>query len=235
MINIWGADHSGYVKRLENAIGAVNRSKKYNFEIKLTALVNLLENKKIIKMSKRQGNYITMREVAGKVGIDVLRFMMISRNADKKIDFDFEIVKQKSKDNPVFYIQYAHARCMSIIKTFNKTFDLSLDKDKDFFDFDLSNLRLDEEKILIRNLCNFFNVIISSATYYEPHRVSNYLFELSKDFHAYWGLGKNNLSKKIIIESNLDLSKSRLVLVFAISKVIKKGLDLLKIECPESM
>ena len=221
LINIWGVDHSGYVKRLKLALEALNPNKKYNFEIKLTSLVNLIEGEKKKKMSKREGNYITLRDVVKEVGSDVIRFMMISRNADKKIDFDFDLVLSKSKDNPVFYVQYAYARSMSLVKIFNKTFDCNFNE-IDKSDFDLSHLILDEEKALIKKLCNFFNVIMSSAKYYEPHRITNYLYEIAKDFHAYWGLGKVDTSKKIIMDENEALSRSRLFLIYAISQIIKK-------------
>ena len=234
LINVWGVDHSGYVKRLKNAIKELNRDKLFVFEVKLTALVNLLERKKAVKMSKRAGSYVTLRDVVDKVGVDVLRFMMISRNADKKIDFDFEIVKNKTKDNPVFYVQYAYARCMSLINIFNQTFNLSF-TDSNIEDKKLSDLNLVEEKILIRKLCNFFNIIISAANSYEPHKLTNYLFDLAKDFHAYWALGKLEPSKKIIVENNFEISQERITLVFGISLIIKKGLGLLKINCPESM
>ena len=234
LINIWGVDHSGYVKRLKLALEALNPNKKYNFEIKLTSLVNLIEGEKKKKMSKREGNYITLRDVVKEVGSDVIRFMMISRNADKKIDFDFDLVLSKSKDNPVFYVQYAYARSMSLVKIFNKTFDCNFNE-IDKSDFDLSHLILDEEKALIKKLCNFFNVIMSSAKYYEPHRITNYLYEIAKDFHAYWGLGKVDTSKKIIMDENEALSRSRLFLIYAISQIIKKSMDILKINCPESM
>ena len=121
--------------------------------------------------------------------------MMISRNADKKIDFDFEIVKSKTKDNPVFYIQYAYARCMSLIKLFNQTFNLNL-SNLNIDNKKLSNLNLVEEKILIKKLCNFFNIIISAANNYEPHKLTNYLFDLAKDFHAYWGVDELEPAKK---------------------------------------
>ena len=234
LLNIWGSDHSGYVKRLQSALEQLNKKASYTFEIKLTSLVNLLDGKQVLKMSKREGNYVTLREVVDKVGSDVLRYMMISRSVDKKIDFDFEIVKSKSKDNPVFYIQYAYARCMSLITIYEKTFDTSL-KNIDFKKVNLSNLNLNEEIIMIIKICNFFNVIIKAAKFYEPHRIANYLFDIAKDFHAYWGLGKVDSSKKVIIDQNSNISLSRIVLILSISKIIKKGMNILKIECPENM
>ena len=234
LLNIWGSDHSGYVKRLQSAIEQLNKKANYIFEIKLTSLVNLLNGKQVVKMSKREGNYVTLREVVERVGPDVLRYMMISRSVDKKIDFDFEIVKSKSKDNPVFYIQYAYARCMSLITIYEKTFNTSL-KNIDLEKVNLSYLNLNEEIIMIIKICNFFNVIIKAAKFYEPHRIANYLFDIAKDFHAYWGLGKVDSSKKVIIDQNSNISLSRIVLILSISKIIKKGMNILKIECPENM
>ncbi len=234
LLNIWGSDHSGYVKRLQSALEQLNKKANYTFEIKLTSLVNLLNNKRVVKMSKREGNYVTLREVEEEVGPDVLRYMMISRSVDKKIDFDFEIVKSKSKDNPVFYIQYAYARCMSLISIYEKTFNTSLEN-VDFEKVNLSYLNLNEEIIMIIKICNFFNVIIKAAKFYEPHRIANYLFDIAKDFHAYWGLGKVDSSKKVIMDQNSNISLSRIVLIVSISKIIKKGMNILKIECPENM
>ncbi len=234
LLNIWGSDHSGYVKRLKSAVEQLNEKQDYIFEIKLTSLVNLLNGKQVVKMSKREGNYITLREVIEKVGSDVLRYMMVSRSVDKKIDFDFEIIKSKSKDNPVFYIQYAYARCMSLISIHEKMFNNSLKK-IDLTKANLSYLNLNEEIILIIKICNFFNVIVKAAKFYEPHRIANYLYDIAKDFHAYWGLGKVDSSKKIIIDENFNISLSRIILVLSISKIIKKGMNILKIECPENM
>ena len=234
LLNIWGADHSGYVKRLQSAIEQLNKKAKYTFEIKLTSLVNLLNGKQVMKMSKREGNYITLREVVENVGPDVLRYMMISRSADKKIDFDFEIVKSKSKDNPVFYIQYAYARCMSLISIYEKTYNVSL-KNIDFVKANLSYLNQNEEIVLIIKICNFFNILRNAAKFYEPHRIANYLYDVAKDFHTYWGLGKLDSSKKVIVDENPNVSLSRIILTLSISKIIKKGMSILKIQCPENM
>ncbi len=234
LLNIWGSDHSGYVKRLQSVLKQLNKKENYIFEIKLTSLVNLLNGKQVVKMSKREGNFVTLREVVDKVGPDVLRYMMISRSVDKKIDFDFEIFKSKSKDNPVFYIQYAYARCMSLISIYEKTFNTSLKK-IDLEKVNLSNLILNEEIIMIIKICNYFNVIMKAAKFYEPHRIANYLFDVAKDFHAYWGLGKVDSSKKVIVDQNSNISLSRIVLILSISQIIKKGMNILKIECPENM
>ncbi|MAZ07499.1 MAG: arginine--tRNA ligase [Rickettsiales bacterium] len=231
LINIWGVDHSGYVMRLKNALSAINKIKEYTFEIKLTALVNLMENNKTIKMSKRSGSYITLRDVLEKVGSDPLRYMMISRSPDKKIDFDLKAVLEKTKDNPVFYIQYAYARCRSILRLSENFFKRELF----FSNGNLDKLKLKEEKILLIHLCNFPNIIMNSAINFEPHKLANYLYDLSKNFHTYWGLGNQDEDKKIFNDKEVDLSISRLSLVFSVSKILKKGLGLLKINSPEEM
>ena len=233
LINVWGVDHFGYVKRLQNALKAINK-KEINIKIKLTSLVNLLKNNSRMRMSKRAGNYITMREVLKEVGVDAIRFMMISRNADKKIDFDLNIFLQKNKDNPVFYIQYAYARCTSIINIAkNKIKNVNLDTTVE--NLSLTKLNLDEEKLIIKQICSFFNVIKSSAENYEPHRISNFLYDLAKIFHNYWSLGNVDENKKVIIEKDIELSKSRIFLIIAVRSVLKKGLSILKINCPENM
>ena len=232
LLNVWGVDHFGYVKRLNNALKAINK-KEIHLNIKLTALVNLLKDNIKMKMSKRAGNYITMRDVLNEVGVDAIRFVMISRNADKKIDFDLDIFLQKNKDNPVFYIQYAHARCSSIINIAKEKFkELNIEKKNNI---SLTNLELNEEKLIIKQVCSFYNIIESSAKNYEPHRISNYLYDLAKTFHNYWSIGNIDESKRILIEENIDLSRSRIFLILAVKSVIKKGLDILKITCPEKM
>ena len=228
LINIWGVDHFGYVKRLKNALSKLVKD-NYILDIKLTSLVNLIKKGEKLKMSKRKGNYITMREVTKEVGVDALRFMMISRNADKTIDFDFDSLKIRNKDNPVFYVQYAYARCMSVL-------DISKEKIKEIEidDYKLKHLVLHEEKMLIKYICNFYNVIKSAAEYFEPHRITNYLYDLSKIFHNYWGLGNIDKKKRIITDDD-DLTKSRLILTRVVSMTINKGLSLLKINSPKSM
>jgi arginyl-tRNA synthetase len=230
LLNVWGADHSGYVKRLTNATLQLSK-KKIKFKIFLTGLVNLYNNEKLLKMSKRSGNYLTLKDVYNEVGSDALRFMMISRDARSTIDFDFKSVQEKNKDNPVFYVQYAYARCKSLLKIFKENFKLSSEKTS----FYSHNLKLSEEIDLIKKIANFHNIILQSAEFYEPHRITNYLYDLAKMFHNYWGLGKINAENKIIINDNVDLTCSRIFLVNIISSVIKKGLEIIKINCPENM
>ena len=230
LLNVWGADHSGYVKRLTNATLQLSK-KKIKFKIFLTGLVNLYNNEKLLKMSKRSGNYLTLKDVYNEVGSDALRFMMISRDARSTIDFDFKSVQEKNKDNPVFYVQYAYARCKSLLKIFKENFKLSSEKTP----FYSQNLKLSEEIDLIKKIANFHNIILQSAEFYEPHRITNYLYDLARMFHNYWGLGKINAENKIIINDNVDLTCSRIFLVNIISSVIKIGLEIIKINCPENM
>ena len=182
-------------------------------------------------MSKRSGNYLTLKDVYNEVGSDALRFMMISRDARSTIDFDFQSVQEKNKDNPVFYVQYAYARCKSLFKIFQENFKLNSDKNT----FYSNNLKLNEEIDLIKKITNFHNVILQSAEFYEPHRVTNYLYDLARMFHNYWGLGKIDANNKIIINDNEEITCSRIFLVNIISLVIKKGLRIIKINCPENM
>ncbi|PDH56839.1 MAG: arginine--tRNA ligase [alpha proteobacterium MED-G10] len=234
MINIWGVDHFGYVKRLKNVLNALNKE-NVNLEIKLTSLVNLLKKNKQIKMSKRSGNFITMNEVVSEVGSDAIRYMMISRNADKKIDFDLDIFFQKNKENPVFYIQYAYARCMSIIQIVKeKRKEISIDE-KNTDSLKLNKLMLEEEKLIIKHICSFYDIIKNSAIHYEPHRISAYLYDLAKIFHNYWSIGNIDAKKRILIENDDDTTRARTYLVFAVKKVLNKGLSLLKIKCPNKM
>ena len=230
LINIWGKDHSGYVARLENAIkSAFNED--FKLKVKLTALVNLIKDNKVLKMSKRQGTYITLRDVLKEVGKDALRFMMISRSSDKVLDFDFDLIKSRNKDNPVFYVQYAHARCCSINKIANQLFEEKITKKE----LDFSLLNLPEEISLIKLLCLFNKNIELAVESYEPNKLTNYLYDLSKNFHSYWSLGTLNSDKRILVEKNFKLSSARLGLVNGVKKIISQGLKILDISAPSSM
>ena len=178
-------------------------------------------------MSKRKGDYVTLKQVLSEVGKDAIRFMMISRNHDKLLDFDFDMVKENSKDNQVFYVKYAFARCASIKRNIKSKFRENIDYH--------SYLKLDEEINLIKKLANYFITIRQCAENLEPHRLTNYLYELSKQFHNYWSLGNLDNSKKIVIIDNKELTIARLSLVNIVQKVLKDGLDILKIEAPEEM
>ena len=180
-------------------------------------------------MSNRKGTYITLREVLNEVGKDALRFMMVSRSSEKVIDFNFDLVKSKTKENPVFYVQYAHARCYSIQKLANET------KKNVYKEIDFSLLSLKEEIVIMKNLASFSKILSISAQKYEPHRLCNFLYELSKNFHNYWSLGTSDKNKRILVEGNDNLSDARLALTNGVKIIIKKGLRILSISAPDQM
>ena len=229
LLNVWGIDHSGYVKRIKNAITSLFGN-DFEFNIELTALVNLIQNKKPIKMSKRKGSFITLREVIGDVGKDVLRFMMVSRKADKVIDFDFDTVKEQSKDNPIFYVKYAHARCCSIERISKSNYL----KDEEFEKY-LKYLILPEEINLIIMLSNYLNILELCIIKLEPHRLTNYLYDLAKLFHNYYSQGSKDSTKRIILDDNKHLMFARVALIKVVKKIIFNGLLILNIKAPEKM
>lgn len=231
LINVWGIDHSGYVARITNAVNLI--SNNINFVIKLTALVNLIKNKKPLKMSKRRGVYITLREVLSEVGKDALRFMMVSRSPDKVIDFDFDLIKSKSRENQVFYVQYAYARCCSVERIGEEIFNFKIKKN--FGDVNLNLLELEEELNLIKNLASYEKILNLAAKNFEPHRLTNFLYSIAKLFHNYWSLGTVDSSKRVINTKNSEISKARLILVLAVKLIIEKGLKILDISTPNTM
>jgi len=219
-----GSDHSGYIKRLKAIVSALS-GKKANIEIKLHNIVNFLENGKPVKMSKRSGNFLTARDVVEEVGSDVTRFIMLTRKNDMILDFDFAKVKEKSKDNPVYYVQYAHARAHSLMRNAPKTLPNA----------DPSLLVSDGELFLIKTLAKWLSVIEISARLCEPHRITFYLLEVAEAFHVLWGYGKSNLNMRFILEDNLNLTAARMFLVQAVAHIISSGLSILNIQPLEEM
>lgn len=213
-----GSDHGGYVKRLKAIVCALSDGKA-KIEVKLHNIVNFLENGKSVKMSKRSGNFLTAKDVVEEVGSDITRFIMLTRKNDMVIDFDFAKVKEQSKDNPVFYVQYAHARAHSLMRNAPTV----LPK------VDLSLLKCDEEIFLIKTLAKWPEVVEISARLCEPHRITFYLLEIAEAFHALWGYGKNNLNMRFIIENDLHLTAARIFLVQAVANVIASGFAVLNI------
>ena len=222
LINVLGADHIGYITRINAAVKALSDG-NYSIDTKVCSLVNLLDDGKPIKMSKRSGNFVTLSDIIDSVGRDVIRFIMLTRRNDQSLDFDFKKVTEKSKDNPVFYVQYAHARCNSIFKSANiKEEDLNI---KDF-----SSLQSKEEIELIKFISLWPRSKELAAKNHEPHRVCYYLIELSSLFHSLWNKGKDDEGRKFIIENNKKLTNSRLCLVKAVALTIRKGLKILSIK-----
>lgn len=232
MINILGSDHAGYINRLKSAVKAI-LDDKVKLEIKTTQLVSLLENSIPIKMSKRDGVFISLREIAERVGKDALRFMMVSRNQDTQIDFDFEKVLDKSLDNPVFYIQYAHARACSVIRLAYKLFPNFLNDQENLINFYL--LKCPEELILIKKLMEWPRVLQISGKLLEPYRISSYLMEVSSIFHSLWSKGKEDTYLRFIQTNSYDLSLARVALVNCTKIVISNALEVLSIEPLEEL
>ena len=233
MINIFGADHSGYIARMKAAVKAVT-NEKANLEIKTCQLVRLSRAGKPVKMSKRAGSFITLKEIVNEVGRDAVRFMMVSRKNDAQLDFDFEVFKNENNDNPIFYIQYANARISSLIRNSKEKLGIDI-KDKDLLNSNLALLQNENEKKIIFIIANFPKVIEQSATFMEPHRLSYYLRDLASSFHQYWNLKIDNKRIHILDKSEIDLSLARVALLFAVSITIKTGLELLGIEAIEEL
>ncbi len=226
LIDIWGADHSGTVKRIKAAVAALTEGKT-KFDVKLVQMVRLLRNGEPEKMSKRSGKFVTIADMVEEVGKDAVRFTMLTRKADAQMDFDFAKVMEASRDNPVFYVQYAHARIQS---TLRKAADEGVTPSADHLD------RLGEEEMdLIKMAAQFPRIVESAAASREPHRVAFYLNDLAAAFHAYYNLGNDRPDKRIIMVNDPEMTSARLFLAKNIGQTIKNGLALMGVEAAESM
>ncbi len=227
LINILGADHAGYIKRITSSVEALS-GKKDKLICKISQLVKLIKNKKPFKMSKRKGDYITVDDLIEEVGKDATRFIMLNRSSDVELDFDFDAVKEKSKDNPLYYVQYCYARISSVFRHINK--DLNSKIELNDLNFVYSN---DEIKIL-KKLSEWPKCIDSASTKLEPHRIPVYLYDLASEFHSYWNLGKQFPEKRFINDQK-TVSPDKLIFLKAISNVIKKGMDIVGVDTPNQM
>ncbi len=234
MIDVWGADHGGYVKRMKAAVTAVSEGKAA-LDVKICQLVNLLDKGLPVKMSKRAGTFVTLRDVVDEVGKDVVRFIMLTRKNDAPLDFDLTKVTEQSHDNPVFYVQYAHARCCSVLRRAAEEFpglDLapkSLAKEK------LENLTGDEEIALIKLLATWPRQIENAAEAHEPHRIAFYLHDLAAAFHGLWNKGNTDPQARFIVDGERDLTAARLALLRGTALVIASGLEVLGVTPVEEM
>ncbi len=226
LINILGADHAGYIKRITSATKAIS-SNKVNLICKVSQLVKLFKNGQPFKMSKRKGDYITVNDLISEVGRDSTRFIMLNRSNDVELDFDFEKVTEKSKDNPVFYVQYAHARINSIFRLLKLNLDKKMKLDDNF------NLNTYEIEIL-KKISEWPKCVEISSNKLEPHRIPFYLYQLASLFHAYWNLGKENKELRFI-NDNGKFNNSRLAILQAIAIVIKNGMSILGVSVPKTM
>ena len=228
LIDVWGADHGGYVKRMSAAIEAMS-GQKNQLDVKLCQLVSLLDNGKPVKMSKRAGTFVTLSDVMAAVGADVMRFIMLTRRSDQPLEFDYAKVTEKSRDNPVFYVQYGHARACSVLRQ-PEAAGLNLDRaDAD------RRLTAPAELRLIKQLCSWPKALSAAALAHEPHRIAFYLMDLAADFHALWNAGRDDPALKFIQAEDEDITTARLRLVKATAQVLKSGLGLMSITAYEEM
>jgi arginyl-tRNA synthetase len=238
MIDVWGADHGGYIKRMKAAVKAVSGDTG-DLDVKIVQLVKLSRDGVEVKMSKRSGEFVTLREVVEEVGRDAVRFMMLYRKNDAVLDFDMTKVREQSKDNPVFYVQYGHARGHSIFRNAAEQMpQLGLDPSKCLVDIakaDLSKLSDSAELSIMRKVALYPRLIEAAATAHEPHRVAFYLYELASEFHAQWTRGTNAPHLRFIIPDDPILTVARLALVQGVVTVLASGLKLLGVEAPGEM
>ncbi len=238
MIDVWGADHGGYVKRMKAAVKAVSGGRA-DLDVKIVQLVKLLRGGEPVKMSKRAGEFVTLREVVDEVGRDAVRFMMLYRKNDAVLDFDLAKVIEQSRDNPVFYVQYAHARGHSVFRKAQEAFpDLPLGPDARMALLTGAPLdRLDDaaELALMRRMALYPRLIEAAAAAHEPHRIAFYLYELASEFHALWNKGNDAPYLRFIIENDPLMTMARLVLVQGVVTVLASGLSILGVEAPEEM
>ena len=227
LINILGADHAGYVKRITSVVEALS-GKKNILICKVSQLVKLIKDEKLFKMSKRKGDYITVEDLINEVGKDAARFIMLNRSSDVELDFDFSKVKEKSKDNPLYYVQYCYARISSVYRHIGK--NISEDVNVRSYNFNYSS----EEIKILRKISEWPKCIEVSSNKLEPHRIPIYLYELSSEFHAYWNMGKDNEEKRFI-NNEKKISDEKLIFLKAIANVIKSGMDIVAVTSPEKM
>jgi len=223
MIDVWGADHGGYVKRMQAAIKALTEGGG-TLDVKLCNMVSLSENGEPVKMSKRAGTFVTLRDVIDKVGKDVVRFIMLTRKNDMGLDFDFAKVTEQSKDNPVFYVQYAHARVNSVMRMAAEELGANVVADDAIHGADLARLTDVSELNLIKQLAQWPRLIESAAMAHEPHRVAFYLNDVAAGFHGLWNKGKDDKSLRFIVADDLDLTLARLALIRGVAHVVASGL-----------
>jgi arginyl-tRNA synthetase len=226
MIDVWGADHSGHVRRMQAAIAALTE-KEATLDIKICQLVRLFRGGEPVKMSKRAGTFVTLREVVDEVGPGPVRFMMLYRKNDAPLDFDFAKVTEQSRDNPVFYVQYAHARACSVLRNVRGAFPDLDPEEGTLAESDLSLLKDEAETTLIRRIAQFPRLIEAAALAHEPHRIGFYLYDLAGDFHGLWNRGKDLPQLRFIYESDRELTRARVALVAATKRVLALGLGIL--------
>jgi arginyl-tRNA synthetase len=227
LIDIWGADHAGTVKRIQAAVKALTHGET-PFDIKLVQMVRLMRAGEPVKMSKRSGKFITIADMVDEVGKDVVRFTMLARKADAQMDFDFAKVVEASKDNPVFYVQYAHARIASLHRRAAEA-GISVPAQTDL------SLLDHEELALVKLAAQFPRIVEGAANAHEPHRIAFYLYDLAAAFHSLWHRGNDDPSRRFLVVEDAAITAARLALADAIGQVIRNGLGVMGVAAAEEM
>lgn len=233
MIYILGADHAGYVKRLEAMSKAISGDKA-KLSVFLCQLVKLFRNNQPVRMSKRAGSFVTLRDVVEEVGRDPVRFMMLYRKCEAPLDFDFAKVTEQSKDNPIFYVQYASARCHSVFRQAREAFHIENFSTKTMIAH-LNRLTDESEISLIRKLSEYPRIIEQAVIHKEPHRLAFYLYDLASNFHSHWNKGSDNINLRFIQPDDKELSLARLGLIQAIINILSSGLKIVGVDAPTEM
>jgi arginyl-tRNA synthetase len=240
MIDVWGADHGGYIRRMKAAVSAVSGGAA-SLDVKIVQLVKLLRAGEPVKMSKRSGDFVTLREVVDEVGVDAVRFMMLYRKNDAPLDFDLAKVIEQSRDNPVFYVQYGHARGQSIFRNARDVIPTLPEADRERRQALAQAARLDDalddsaELALMRRIAFYPRLVEAAAMSHEPHRIAFYLYELASDFHALWTKGKDAPHLRFIMHNDPELTLARLALVQGVVTVLASGLAVLGVGAPDEM
>jgi arginyl-tRNA synthetase len=240
MIDVWGADHGGYIRRMKAAVSAVGGGTA-SLDVKIVQLVKLLRAGEPVKMSKRSGDFVTLREVVDEVGVDAVRFMMLYRKNDAPLDFDLTKVIEQSRDNPVFYVQYGHARGQSIFRNARDVIPALPEADRERRQVLSQAARLDDalddsaERALMRRIAFYPRLVEAAAMSHEPHRIAFYLYELASDFHALWTKGKDTPHLRFIMHNDPGLTLARLALVQGVVTVLASGLAVLGVGAPDEM
>lgn len=227
MVDFWGADHGGYIKRMQAAVAAISDNQR-KLEVKISQIVRFMDKGREVRMSKRSGTFITARDVIDSVGKDVIRFMMLTRRDDAPLDFDFEKVVEQSRDNPVFYVQYAYARTHSVFRQFSQTFsDKNLQEAIEQSDL---NLLEDEDLKMLKILCDYPRQVIMAARNREPHRLAFYLSDVAAKFHALWNQGKENTTLRFILNDDYPKTCAKMTLLKAVQNVIESAFGIIGVE-----
>ncbi len=234
MIDVWGADHGGYVKRMQAGVKALSADKG-SLEVKICQLVKLFDNGEPVRMSKRAGTFVTLRDLIDAVGKDVVRFIMLTRKNDAPLDFDFAKVTEKSRDNPVFYVQYAHARIHSVFRHAADVLSEQDLSDAALGGADLSLCSDTDELAIMRSVASWPRTVDAAALAHEPHRIAFYLYDLAAQLHALWNRGNDDAEMRFLLPDQPDRSLARLALVRSVAVVIASGLDVFGVEPVKEM